>query len=107
MIFLKTRIEFPWAEIATFTFSFLISFFNFLMNLFTLFSTSAKDSPFGGLTLYPRWTSSYSFLPRNFSILFLSFGSMSSKASPSIISLISFFPTLFMKDSWDVPESAP
>ena len=44
----KGLIEFPWAEIATFTFSFFIFFIISLIKGRTLFSTIFTDSPPGG-----------------------------------------------------------
>ena len=51
MILRNNLIEFPCADIATLTWFFFISFFRSLINDFTLFSTSANDSPFGAETL--------------------------------------------------------
>ena len=59
MIFLNKRMELPWAEMAMFVRSFFINFFKSWMKDLTRFSTSAKDSPFGGRVLKSRCHLSY------------------------------------------------
>ena len=88
-------------------FSFLMNLIKFFIKIFTRFSTSLKDSPFGGGVLYPLCITLYSCSPRNFSTLFLSFGERLTRESPSTLRFNACFPIFLIKDSWLVPSRSP